>query len=62
VSNDSFNASIFLKNAFDERGQIYRYAECPANVCATQSNNHQGVVYAVPIQPLTFGIKFGQKF
>jgi iron complex outermembrane receptor protein len=62
VSNDSFNASIFLKNAFDERGQIYRYAECPANVCATQTNNHQGVVYAVPIQPLTFGIKFGQKF
>ncbi|MDB5396348.1 MAG: TonB-dependent receptor [Rhodospirillales bacterium] len=62
VSNDSFSASVFLKNAFDERGQIYRYAECPANVCATQTNNHSGVVYAVPIQPLTIGFKFGQKF
>jgi outer membrane receptor protein involved in Fe transport len=61
VSNDSFSASIFLKNAFDERGQIYRYAECPAAVCATQYKN-LGVTYIVPIQPLTFGVKFGQKF
>ena len=61
VSNDSFSASVFLKNATDERGQIYRYAECPANVCATQIN-HSGVTYIVPITPLTIGIKFGQKF
>ncbi len=61
VSNDSFSASVFLKNATDERGQIYRYSECPANVCATQIN-HAGVTYIVPIQPLTIGVKFGQKF
>jgi outer membrane receptor protein involved in Fe transport len=61
VSNDSFSASIFLKNAFDERGQLYRYSECPANVCATQIN-HAGVTYIVPETPLEFGVKFGQKF
>lgn len=62
VSNDSFSASIFIKNAFDDRGQLYRYSECPANVCATQKFGGAGVTYIVPINPLTFGIKFGQKF
>jgi hypothetical protein len=62
VSTDSFSASIFIKNLTDDRGEIYRYAECPANVCATQQFNHRGVVYIVPIEPLTFGVKFGQKF
>jgi outer membrane receptor protein involved in Fe transport len=61
VSNDSFSASIFIKNLTDERGQLYRYAECPANVCATQVN-HAGVTYIVPVTPLEFGVKFGQKF
>jgi outer membrane receptor protein involved in Fe transport len=62
VSNDDFSASFFIKNLTDDRGEIYRYAECPANVCATQKFNHLGNVYIVPIEPLTFGIKFGQKF
>lgn len=50
------SASIFLKNAFDERGQVYRYVSCGAN-CIRYPNN-----YVVTIQPLTVGVKFGQKF
>jgi iron complex outermembrane receptor protein len=53
VTHDETSASIFLKNAFDERGQLYRYSEC--SICQTHP-------YIVPITPLTFGVKFGQKF
>jgi outer membrane receptor protein involved in Fe transport len=53
VTEDNSSASIFLKNAFDARGQLYRYSEC--SICQTHP-------YIVPITPLTFGVKFGQKF
>jgi iron complex outermembrane recepter protein len=56
VTMDNSTASLFFKNAFDSRGQIYRYVECGAN-CTNHPN-----VYVVPITPFTFGIKFGQKF
>jgi len=55
VKKDDITASIFIKNLTDERGQIYRYVSCP--LCLSYSNQ-----YAVVIQPLTFGVKFGQKF
>lgn len=55
VAQDNWTASFFIKNAFDERGQIYRLAACSA--CIQYGNK-----YIVPITPLTFGIKFGQKF
>jgi outer membrane receptor protein involved in Fe transport len=55
VTQDKITASFFIKNLFDERGQVYRYTSCP--LCLTYSNT-----YIVPIQPRTIGIKFGQKF
>ena len=33
--------------------ELYRYSEC--SICQTHP-------YIVPITPLTFGVKFGQKF
>ena len=45
----------FVQNAFDERGQQTRFAECAARVCGAQT-------YIVPIRPQTFGIRFGQRF
>ncbi len=55
---------LFVKNAFDERGQVYRYAECAASVCA--SNNAGvgpgGTTYVVPINPRLVGLKYGYKF
>jgi len=56
VTRDNSTASIFFKNAFDSRGEVYRYVECGA-ACTNHPN-----VYVVPIAPFTVGIKFGQKF
>ena len=44
----SFDA--YLKNAFDDRGQIARYAECQPTICG-------GTTYIIPIQPRTVGIR-----
>ena len=46
--------TVYVTNVFDERGQIFRYTSCGGcyNVAA----------YAVPTQPRTVGIRFGQDF
>ena len=64
VSWDNFSVEVFVKNLWDERGEVYRYAECAAAVCAatTAARGPGGTTYVVPIQPATFGLKFGQKF
>jgi outer membrane receptor protein involved in Fe transport len=65
LKEDNSSFTVFIKNMFDERGEIYRYASCGAcyNYPLTTSgpNNHTNI-YIVPITPLTFGVKFGQKF
>jgi iron complex outermembrane recepter protein len=64
---------VFVKNAFDSRGQLNRFTPCTTSVCApgypggVGSNGiaypaTPGAVYVVPIQPLTIGIRLGQKF
>jgi len=64
---------IFAKNVTDERGQINRYTPCTTSVCAPSYPAGVGsngiaypgtppAVYVVPIQPLTIGIRLGQKF
>ena len=46
---------LYLKNAFDSRGEVSRYAECTPNICGYEP-------YIVTIKPMTVGLKFGQKF
>ena len=64
---------IFAKNVTNELGQVNRYTPCTTSVCAPgypAGVGSNGVaypstppaVYVVPIQPLTVGIRFGQKF
>lgn len=55
VESDAWSAEVFVENAFDERAQQYRYAECVTQVCDPQT-------YYVPSRPRLIGIKFGQKF
>ncbi len=55
VDRDSWSLELFVKNAFDKRASLYRYAECIESVCG-------GQVYVVPNQPRFMGVKFGQKF
>jgi outer membrane receptor protein involved in Fe transport len=55
VRKDSWFVEAYLKNAFDERGNVTRYAECATQVCGAQT-------YIVPVRPRTIGLRFGQNF
>jgi len=55
VQRDNWSVELFVQNAFDERAQLGRYAECTPGVCGHQS-------YILPAQPRTIGIKVGQSF
>lgn len=55
VEGDGWTIEGYLKNAFDERGNVTRFAQCAIKVCGPQT-------YIVPTQPRTFGIRFGQRF
>ena len=54
VERDNWSVEFTIENAFDERGDIYRYSECTPTVCANP--------YIVPTKPRLFAVKFGQKF
>jgi iron complex outermembrane receptor protein len=51
-TNSQFSIEAFLSNAFDERAQITRYAQCGS--CLR--------TYIVPFTPRTFGLRGGMKF
>ena len=65
---------VFVKNAFDSRGNISRYSECATvlrdNVTGVPQRGANGAfvpicgfnTYIVPTQPQTFGIRLGQRF
>ncbi len=55
VNNMTFE--VFVDNLFDERAELYRYAQCDEAVCAAFSST-----YTITNQPRTIGIRFGQKF
>ena len=46
---------VYMKNVFDNRGQIARYAECQATVCG-------GTTYVIPVQPRTIGVRVTRDF
>jgi outer membrane receptor protein involved in Fe transport len=50
IKYNQWSFDAYLKNAFDNRGQLARYAECQATVCG-------GTTYIIPIQPRTLGIR-----
>jgi iron complex outermembrane receptor protein len=54
LDHDTWKVELAVLNAFDERGDVYRYAECRAIYCQRP--------YIVPNQPRTLSISFGQKF
>lgn len=56
IDRGNWSLELYLKNAFDERGQVGRYAECGG--LATCDNEP----YALTIQPRTIGITWSQKF
>jgi outer membrane receptor protein involved in Fe transport len=60
MKKERWQIELFVKNAFDERASLYRYAECATSVCADPSIG--GIVYSIVNEPRTVGLKFSQKF
>jgi iron complex outermembrane recepter protein len=54
-SFDLFDLDFFLRNATDERGELYRYTQCAIAVCGETS-------YTVPIRPRTFAVRVSRTF
>jgi outer membrane receptor protein involved in Fe transport len=55
VSFKDYFITGYVENLEDERGQIWRFAQCAEQVCG-------GRVYTVPTRPRTIGIRFGKEF
>ena len=63
VERDKLRLELFIKNAFDERGQVNRFTPCTVSVCTANIPAASPLVlYVTPIQPRTIGIKFGESF
>ncbi len=58
----NLSVDLYIKNAFDTRGQQNRYTSCTTAVCAASYPGVPAALYVVPIQPMTIGIKLGEKF
>jgi iron complex outermembrane recepter protein len=54
LDRNSYALELFLANAFDKRGEVFRFNQCAS--CSIVNN------YVVPTQPRTIAIKFSQKF
>jgi iron complex outermembrane recepter protein len=55
IDNGKYSFELFVGNAFDERAEITRFAQCDEAICGFQT-------YVVTNPPRTFGLRFGQKF
>jgi len=64
LSNGNWSLELFANNAFDEKGQADRWAQCDAKICGgvNGGNGTGDGVYITPTAPQTIGIKFSQKF
>jgi iron complex outermembrane receptor protein len=54
AGNGSWTVELFVKNAFDKRADLTRFAQCREEMCTKP--------YIVTNRPRTIGVKFGQKF
>ena len=55
AKKDQWGVDFYMKNAFDNRGQLVRFAECTESVCG-------GQVYIIPVQPRTIGFRVTRDF
>lgn len=62
IAKDNWTLDLSLLNASDTRAQLYRYDECTVNVCGGTVPGTPRAIYVVPNRPMTFSIRFGQKF
>lgn len=66
LKKDAWLFDIYMKNVFDSRGELNRYAECATSVCVQPAGsayaNVFGQYYVVPIQPRTIGVRVTRNF
>ncbi len=68
AEHNNMTLEVFIKNAFDSRGEVNRSTPCTISTCAPGYPAVGALppvppaVYVSTIQPLTVGIKIGQKF
>jgi hypothetical protein len=62
AEHNKSSVELFIKNAFDERGQVDRFTPCTTAVCAPAYPGVPAAVYVIPTQPLTIGLRVGQRF
>jgi len=55
IDRDNWALELSLKNAFDERAELDRYAECRPGICGLQT-------YILPAQPRTIALTWSQRF
>jgi outer membrane receptor protein involved in Fe transport len=56
MKKDNYSVELFVKNVFDKRASLQRYADCSITVCGSSS------VYDVIVPPRLIGLQFGQRF
>ena len=61
ADKDKLSAELFIKNLFNTRASLNNYIPCGSQ-CNASYPGIPSPRYVVPIQPLTVGLKFGQKF
>ncbi|MDP3747139.1 MAG: TonB-dependent receptor [Phenylobacterium sp.] len=54
LEKGSWRVEAYVKNLFDEDGELNRFVQCNTSVCSR--------VYTIPIRPRTIGFRFGQSF
>lgn len=73
VRRGAWMLDFYVRNATDERGQVNRYTQCPEEICAGRADEAlypdyipaqyaSGQVYAVPVKPRMFGVRFSREF
>jgi len=55
IETDKWALDLSLLNAFDERDDLYRYAECTTQICSAEP-------YIATNTPREIGLRFSQKF
>ncbi|HEY4940431.1 MAG TPA: TonB-dependent receptor [Rhizomicrobium sp.] len=55
IETDRWALELSILNAFDERADLYRYAECTTQICSAEP-------YIATNTPRTIGLRFSQKF
>lgn len=53
--DSGLSASVYVRNAFDKLGNVFRGTQCAVATCGD-------IIYAFPNQPRTIGLKVGQRF